>query len=267
VKRLREDVSIYLAIDDRTLTVTGLPVKGELKAEQKLLGKVDKLICVSESLADTLRSRAPSGHTLPIHVLPNGYDERLFDPEVECHEPAFLKNIPRPRLLVSGHISERIDWDGIAQAAQLRPQWNWVFVGPADAGMAKKILNMLGKRGFCHPQIALADVPAWIRHCDACAVPYRLNDFTRASSPLKAIEYLAMGAPVVSTRVPSLGLYGDEILWVGENDGTSYAKALDKCIDVEASAGRRQARMHATANESWKIKAGHFRKMVLCENA
>jgi glycosyltransferase involved in cell wall biosynthesis len=261
-KSLGEQTSVYLAIDDRTLTVTGEPIKGELEAEQRLLGKVDGVICISEPLAGILRSRTPRGYVLPIHILPNGYDERLFNTEKECNEPEFLKQVPRPRVLVSGHVSERIDWEGIARASELRPQWSWVVVGPADTGMPKKIMDMLGTRGFYHPQIELTEVPAWILHCDACAVPYRLNAFTNASNPLKAIEYLAMGAPVLSTRIPSLGRFADVIEWLEEGDGTSYASALDRCCTLDGEPSRREARLRAVKEDSWGARVNKFREMV-----
>lgn len=123
VKKFRERQSVYLAIDDRTLTVWGDSIPGESEAEKKLLEKVDRVICVSESLAQTLKSRAPKGRTPAISILPNGYDERIFDSSVNYPEPAFLKDLMRPRILIAGHISERIDWDGIAIASRLRPGW------------------------------------------------------------------------------------------------------------------------------------------------
>jgi glycosyltransferase involved in cell wall biosynthesis len=80
VGRFQEKVSVYVAVDDRTVTVTGHPIKGELEAEKKLLSKVDLVVCVSEPLADAIRDRIPNERRVPIHVLPNGYDARVFDP-------------------------------------------------------------------------------------------------------------------------------------------------------------------------------------------
>lgn len=260
VKHLGETGSIYLAIDDRTLTVRGEPIGGELAAERRLLRAVEAVVCVSEPLAESLRSRVPAGRSIPIQVLPNGYDERLFDPGRAWAEPAVLHALGKPRVLVAGHVSERIDWDGIESASRLRPDWTWVFLGPADAGIPEKI-RLLGSqpgRLVWHPPVAVSEVPAWIAHCEAGAVPYRLNSFTRASSPLKAVEYLAMGAPVLSTRVPALDRYHDAIRWVEEGDGASYARVLDEIL---ASPGDSGARIAAAREESWASKAMLFRAM------
>ena len=262
VSKLREDLSVYMAIDDRTLTVWGDPIQGEVEAEKRLLGKVDKVICVSKALADIIRSRIPTGRNIPIYVLPNGYDERLFDPTKVYPEPQMLVSIPRPRILVAGHVSERIDWEGIIRAYRLRPNWHWVFVGPADSGMKEKINKTLGINGRYHPPIPLTDVPAWIHHCEACAVPYRLNSFTRASHPLKALEYLAMGAPVLSTKIPSLERYQGVIEWVNEGDGESYARALDGLASQAGSQEIRELRRRAVSGDSWVVRVNQFRKIV-----
>lgn len=262
VKRLGEERSIYLAIDDLTITVTGESIEGELDAERRLLSKVDLVICVSDVLAQRLRERSPSFEKPPIQVLPNGYDERIFDPNGNYPEPNVLRRIPRPRILVAGHISERIDWDGIIGASQLRTPWTWIFTGPAEKGMKERIASRLGQHGFYHPLIPLQDVPGWIYHFDACAVPYRVNPFTRASSPLKAIESLAMGAPVLSTRIPSLQRYDRAIEWVNEGDGESYARALDTFADPSRNKELVPFRRQAVAEDSWGVRVKQFREIA-----
>jgi len=265
VGTLGEDLSVYLAIDDRTVTVWGEPIPGEQEAEQELLARVDRVVCVSEPLAATLRARASGKRDLPIDVLTNGYDERLFDPHREWDEPVGLAKVPRPRILVTGHVSERIDWDGIAAAAALGPNWSWVFVGPTDDGMAKRIANIAaatGARMFLHSSVPHENVPAWIAHCDACAVPYRLNDFTRASSPLKAIEYLGAGAPVLSTQIPSLSIFGNSIAWVRQGEGTSYVAALEVLAEQGRSGAVVERRRSSVRNETWAHKVRSFCQLL-----
>lgn len=257
-----EDISVYLVVDDKTITVWGQPIPGELDAEKRLLSKVDKAVCVSETLAEVLRSRVPNGRPLSIQVLPNGYDERIFNPNLNFQEPDVLCGIPRPRILVVGHVSERIDWDGIIGVSRSRPHWTWIFVGPADKGMEERINRTLGKHGFYHSPIPVQDVPAWIEHCDVCAVPYRLNPFTLASHPLKAIEYLAMGAPVLSTRIPSLERYDGAIEWVNEGDGESYARVLDAFTNQLNHRELKAFRQQAVAWDSWGIRANQFKGIV-----
>jgi glycosyltransferase involved in cell wall biosynthesis len=263
VMKFQERLSVYLAVDDRTLTVWGNSIPGELEAEKKLLGKVDRVVCVSEPLAQTLKSRAPEGSTPPIFVLPNGYDERIFDSSVDYPEPGFLKEVPRPRILIAGHVSERVDWNGVAAASRLRPDWTWIFLGPADQEMEEKIQSIMNSKAILHPPIPIEEVPAWISHVDACAIPYCLNRFTLASHPIKAIEYLAMGAPALSTRIPSLGGYKGGIEWVEEGDGQGYAKVLDAYVQRELQQKLKKFRRNIVKKETLENRVVQFRQLIL----
>lgn len=268
VKKFRERKSVYLAIDDRTLSVSGASIPGELEAERKLLGRVDKVICVSAPLAKTLGARLPKGRSIPLHILPNGYDERLFDPNRIWNEPLNLQPIPHPRVLVTGHLSERIDWKGITDSIRKRPEWTWIFVGPADDGIPEKIkkiskITWQSKQNIVwQNQIPIHEIPAWIAHVDACAVPYQLNAFTLASSPLKAIEYLAMGAPVLSTCIPALKSYEKLINWVEEDDGNSYAQALDNVSEKGLHSVLARFFLDGIESHSWKVKSRIFKGLV-----
>ncbi len=263
IGRLREVQKIYYAWDDKTVTVTGKPIPGELAAERHLLPKVDLVFCVSDHLAQRLRQRAPSSTSLSVHVLPNPYNERLFVTVGNRPEPKVLGELPRPRLLVLGHISERIDWAGIQEAAKRRPHWTWIFKGSADSEMPAKIVQILGSKGFYDPPSMPEEIPAWVEHCEAGAVPYRLNSFTLASHPLKAMEYLAMGKPVLSTRVPSLEPYEKGIEWVKEGDGESYAGALDRLEKSLKDHNLKSWRQQIVGGDSLETRVVQFRKIVL----
>jgi glycosyltransferase involved in cell wall biosynthesis len=266
VKSFGEALSIYLASDDLTLTVWGETFPKQVQAEIRMLGKIDAIICVSRVLAETLQSRIPEGRMIPVHVLPNGYDEHLFNPDKSWKEPAALRPVPKPRVLVAGYVSERIDWEGIAGAARARPDWTWVFTGPVTPGMPEKIKSLgetlnqeTPSRSFPKMiwlgEFPNEEVPAFITHCDVCAVPYRLNAFTRSSSPVKAFEYLAMGAPVLSSRTPSLEAYGKVVQWVEEGKGESYAMALDRLAAEGRDRPQVENRRFAVREDSWPHRA------------
>jgi hypothetical protein len=137
-----------------------------------------------------------------------------------------------------------------------------VFRGPAEKEMEEKIVNTLGSRGFYFPPISAKDMPAWIKYCDACAVPYRLNSFTLASCPTKAYEYLAMGAAVLSTRVPSLGVFDRVIEWVFEGDGASYAGALDSIEKTSGDYELEAVRRASVAEDSLGLRVKKIREII-----
>jgi len=260
VGNLAETKRIYLAIDDRTVTLAGIPIHGALAAEKRLLARVDEVVCVSEQLKITLLARLPAERPISIHVVSNGYNEKLFDPGLTYARPlAFGVLAPTARIvLVPGHISDRIDWQGVEAVLPLRPDWTWVFVGPMDEAARPEIEAIYARHGkhrvVILPPAQLTEIPAYIAHSDICAIPYRLNNFTRASSPLKAFEYLAMGSPVLSTRVPSLAAYGNAIEWVDEGRGDSYAAAIDNILGQGNKSREANRRRQLVRQDSWAEK-------------
>lgn len=262
VGKLNERLSVYYVMDDLTVDVEGHSIAGEVEIERRLLEKVNLVICVSEELAKRLRDRAPRVKCLPIHVLPNFYDERVFDPKNTYPEPKPLQEVPRPRVLVAGHISDRIDWQGILTASKLRPEWSWVFLGRVTEPPMRERIAQLNGRGFLLPGIPFAEVPAWIQCSDACAVPYRLNAFTLASDPIKAPEFLAMGSPVLSTRVPSLSRFDAAIYWIEQGDGASYSRALEKLSEDAGSPEIKTKRQCSAVADSLDARAEQFRTIV-----
>ena len=258
VGKLKEALSVYLAIDDRTLTLAGIPIAGELEAERELLRRVDIVLGVSKPLARLLRRRMPGDARAGVHVLANGFDERLFSPVSSFPEPIGLHGVSRPLVLIVGHVSERLDWLGLSDCRRRRPAAQWLFLGPMEKGMKKRIIQLGGHH---RPPVPLSEVPAWLACADVCAVPYRRNRFTQASCPIKALEYLAMGAPTLSTRIPSLNHLGAAVQWVREGDGGSYAAALDRLLTTEytqASCRRRAA----VASDTLGYRVHAFRRLV-----
>ena len=129
--------------------------------------------------------------------------------------------------------------------------------------MKGKIARIFAKRGFYHPPVPVSNVPAWISHCDASAVPYRLNPFTLASHPLKAMEYLAMGKPVLSTKIPSLECYDGVLEWVEVGVGESYTLTLDQILRKDRNPEIEIIRRRAVAKDSWDSRFDQFKKIAL----
>jgi glycosyltransferase involved in cell wall biosynthesis len=153
----------------------------------------------------------------------------------------------------------------VIAALSLKPEWNWVFVDPTTREIKERMIRRLGLHGFLFPSIPLTDVPAWLVHSDACAVPYKLNMFTQASHPLKALEYLAMGKPVLSTRVPSLESYDTVVEWIDEGNGASYITALDKIKAQSNDANLKALRHQVVAKDTWDHRVCQFLEMVFRE--
>jgi len=114
-------------------------------------------------------------------------------------EPADQARFGRPKLGYFGVIDERIDLVMLRDLAALRPDWEFVMVGPlakiteAELPRAPN-LHWLGPKPY-------GVLPEYLGHWDVALMPFQLNEATRFISPTKAPEYLAGGVPIVSTPI------------------------------------------------------------------
>jgi glycosyltransferase involved in cell wall biosynthesis len=161
-----------------------------------------------------------------------------------------LGAIPGPIIGFVGQINERLDRELIRLVALAHPEWSLVFVGPilrnVDVGPLQALQNVY----FLGP----ADrdrLPEFLKPMDVCTVPFLVNEHTRTMSPLKILEYLAAGKPVVSTPLPAVRAYEPHVdIACG---AAEFAAAVDLAL-AENSAARRRARAEFAGEHSWESR-------------
>lgn len=152
-----------------------------------------------------LRASLPS-HRCPVVDLRNGLDRRVFGPPPD---PGSLPlDLHRGQLTLGfwgSFWGERVDWPLIRSLARGFPGWQWNFIGDLTflrfpEGLPQSV-HLLGAR---HPR----QLPRYARGFDVSLVPFRQDlEFARLSNPIKVLEYLACGCPVVAPFNPSLRDY------------------------------------------------------------
>jgi hypothetical protein len=92
-----------------------------------------------------------------------------------------------------------MDGDFVRQAAELRPGWQFIMVGPV-AKIDPATLPASGNLHWLGPK-SYTELPHYLAGWDVGFMPFALNDATRFISPTKTPEFLAAGVPVVSTAI------------------------------------------------------------------
>lgn len=161
----------------------------------------------------------------------NGFDEKLFDGKPKS-VPSDLGGISRPVIGFVGVLFSFLDYVMIYKAAAAIPDASFVFVGPVEkegrAGVER--LKTLPNTYFLGRK-QKNDIPAYVTNFDVCINPFKVDDVSRAVTPLKVYEYLACGKPVVSTPMEGLSreAAGEWIRFVEKEQFTvALAQALNK---------------------------------------
>ena len=196
-----------------------------LERERRLLAVADLVFTGGQSLFEAKRERHPAVHAFPSSI----EAEHFGRARRSGAEPADQAAIPGPRLGYFGVIDERIDLDLLAAAADLRPGWHWVMIGPVvkiDPGTLPRRPNLhyLGMKDY-------AELPSYLAGWDAALMPFARNESTRFISPTKTPEYLAGGRPVVSTSIRDVVRpYGELELVEIADDPEAFVAAAERAM-------------------------------------
>jgi len=188
---------------------------------------------------------APTG---PGVVVPNGVEVSEWSgPQPAA--PAWFDAIRTPRLVYVGTIDERLDAEGVAALARARPDVTVVLLGhvaaPDHLSPVAGLSNVVA-----HPAVGRAELVAVLRNAEAALVAHRLTPLTEAMSPLKAYEYLAGGAPVLSVDLPPMRGIDDRVLLApGVAD---FAGSVDRLLALGRADEQRRARF--VTENSWESR-------------
>ncbi len=173
----------------------------------------EEIIHLSQGLigsAPSLVERLQQGARGPALYLPNAVNRRLFNLDFTYPRPGDLPEAERVLLYVGALWGDWFDWVLLEQVARDQEEAVIAVIGDyrGQCPDPPPNLHFLGLK----PQTAL---PAYLAQADLALIPWKITPITRATSPLKVYEFLALGVPVVAPDleplrgIPGVWLAGD----------------------------------------------------------
>lgn len=163
--------------------------------ESNLIAKADLVFTGGNSLYEAKKDKHERVFAFPSSIDVNHFAQARDISE----EPADQSSIPHPKLGFCGVIDERMNLEMLAEMADLRPEWNFVMIGPvvkiAEEDLPRREnIHYLGGKNY-------KELPAYFAFLDIALMPFAMNESTKYISPTKTPEYLAAGKPVISTPI------------------------------------------------------------------
>jgi glycosyltransferase involved in cell wall biosynthesis len=187
------DICIYDNMDELSAFRGASPRLIEL--ERRLFQRADVVFTGGQSLFEAKRDRHRN-----IHAFPSSIDAVHFrSARLKRADPADQAPISRPRIGFFGVIDERLDVDLLARVAEMKPEWQFIIIGPVvkiDPATLPRRHNIYWLGGKSYDEL-----PGYLAGWDVGIMPFALNESTRFISPTKTPEFLAAGLPVVSTAI------------------------------------------------------------------
>lgn len=242
---------VYWAQDDFVAMgpLVGVSPRLLARGERRLTAAADAIIAANPTVAGSL---AAPGRA--IHLIPFGCDVGLFGGPA-ARDPAV--DLPHPIAFLMGTLNDRLDVDCLR--AVVDEGVSLLLVGPRSPRFASPAFDALLTRPdvqWTGPR-AFEDLPALLAHADVGIVPYTHSPFNEGSFPLKTLEYLAAGLPVVATDLPAIRWLASPHVEVADRAaefGRTVARVAGEPRDPDASGLRR----HFAAGHSWDHRATEF---------
>ncbi|MES0207243.1 glycosyltransferase family 1 protein [Mesorhizobium sp. LNHC209A00] len=192
-RHLSAELCIYDNMDELS-SFRGAPPR-LMALERELLRRADVVFTGGQSLYEAKQHRHRN-----IHPFPSSIDKAHFGKARHLHSPSPDQDeIAGPRLGFFGVIDERMDLNLVDRMAALRPDWQFVMIGPVvkidAAGLPRRPnIHWLGGRDY-------KQLPSYLAGWDVGIMPFAKNEATKFISPTKTPEFLAAGVPVISTSI------------------------------------------------------------------
>lgn len=204
--RTPHSVVVYYCVDNFAQLT---PHVSQLRqSEQAMLESSDVVFATHTALAANCERWSRN-----VHVFPFGVDLKAFPLEEKNARgsssndaggqlaDSVLPELAHPVVGYVGGLHKHIDFRMLADMARARPLWSWVFVGAIQTELtelaALSNVHLPGQKR--HEELV-----RYIREFDVCIVPYAESLYTATVVPTKINEYLAVGKPIVSTKLPSV---------------------------------------------------------------
>lgn len=226
--------------------------------ERELMGRSDLVFTGGHSLYDAKRHLHRN-----IHALPSSIDRAHFSRAQEViSDPFDQQDLPHPRAGFYGVIDERLDRELLGAIAKLLPNWQFIMIGPVvkiKRGDLPELPNIhyLGSKPY-------QDLPLYLGQWDVAIMPFARNSATRFISPTKTPEYLAGGAPVVSTPITDvIEPYGNTGLAHIAETPQGFAAALERAKTQRSDVNWKKAVDRFLSATSWDRTWGNAYRLML----
>lgn len=250
---LKPALSIYYTRDN----LMGVPYwykHGHL-LEPELFAKSDMVVANSTYLADVARK-----HNKQTYYVGQGCDINDFDSSKVSSVPADIASIQSPLIGYAGVLFDlRLDVRLLEAMAVLRPQWNFVFIGPEDEVFKGSSLHQCSNVHFLGVK-DVKELPAYMARFDVALNPQRINEVTIGNYPRKIDEYLAMGLPVVATETGAMSIFKDHVYFASTPE--EYVRQIEKAL-AENSTEREEDRVAFAHTHTWENSVAEISKAIV----
>ena len=232
---------------------TNQSLRADLKKKEIFLSQnVDHLFASSPNIQSKLENL--SGRK--VNLLTHGVDFKHFSEKHTLHPSiAKIRDKNKPIAGYFGTLSDANDKEVFRKLAQ--NGFSVVIIGKVlgDYSSLKHQENIF----FTGP-VAYNELPSYAQGFDVCLLNWIMADWIKNSFPVKTLEYLAMGKPVVSCQIPVVEQMFGELVYFAETPDDFLVQSI---LALKNDSPELQSkRVNIAAQQTWNQKYQNISRIL-----
>ena len=220
--KIRHDYFVYEYIDEISI-FDGYDEDME-RDHVNMMKKADVTVCTATKLLNQAKGVAKN----PI-LSPNAGDYQFFATARDKQINSLLVNKIekyKVRLGYYGALAEWFDYELVKEVATKHSDWLWILVGmDYDKTLGKSGILELDNVLYIPPQ-PYKQLPTFLRAFDIATIPFKLNEITLSTSPVKLFEYMAANKPILTSKMPECLKYESVFTYTNADDFADYVNDI-----------------------------------------
>ena len=210
------------------------------------------------------------GNPRKISVIPAGVDLERFHPSVSGSSIRLAHGVGEDDTLLffMGHLYPFSGLKEVAEALRSSETSHLKLMIVGDGGIYSELLKMsaeseLRDRLIMVGKVPFDEVPQYLAAADICLLPAYRNETMENIVPIKMYEYLAMGKPVIATRLPGI------VKEFGFESGICYVDRAEDAVRkaseliTTGNLGKEGEKARSTVeSQDWDIITDEFEKSL-----
>jgi uncharacterized SAM-binding protein YcdF (DUF218 family)/glycosyltransferase involved in cell wall biosynthesis len=257
INNINKKLTVYYCIDN--FAVSSSSARKVSSTEKKLIRQSDLVYVTSQELHNHCSRYNQRVYTFPFGVNIESFEK--LRSEEQPHFPEDLRAIENPIIGYIGGIHRWIDQNLIRALAENHQDYAFVFVGPiqTDVSRLSEIENVhfLGHK----PHELL---PYYVNSFSVGIIPYLLTDYTKNVYPTKLNEYLALGKPVVSTKLPEITAFNEKygnIVSIGK-DPEEFSSCLERAVNIQDNKQAIEKMIRVAHDNTWRKRIEQMSDLI-----
>ncbi len=226
---------------------------GQIRREKQIYEQSDIVICVSHQLYDFKKANRND-----VYYIPHGVDVDAFEKAMNGSPPLQItKDISKPIAGYFGTLTAHNDIELWEYCARQLKNVSFVFAGQITGGDYSNLQNMpnvhfIGK-------IPYEQIPILCSQFDVGMLAWKTGKWIESCNPLKMLEYMACGKPIVSVPIKEAEQYADLIGVARHKE--EFCKKLNEAIESDNPEKVTQ-RLEIARRHSWQTHAEQISDII-----